>query len=89
MSIDDDDRFLGELKTGIKKRTAEQMERHQRVDPNVSREQVLDIQLDQEREKLLGLAEKFEEDGQDRLAEFCRILADEWLSELRVELLRL
>lgn len=84
-----EDDFLDELKEAIKERTLQQMKRHQGVDPNISLENIVDIQLRQEHEFLLKKGEEFERDGHDSWSEACYKLAEEWLPQLRVELLRL
>ena len=76
---DDIDDVLAELKADIEQRISEQLVRHSRIDPNADRKQVIRIQIEQERERLKQKAVKLENEGKNELAEFCHLLADEWL----------
>ena len=80
------DDVLAQLRATIEGRVREQLARHQRVDPNMDPRRVVDIQIEQERERLEGMRDKFENQGKDDLAEAVRILADEWLRQLSREL---
>lgn len=82
------DDVIAEIQATIERRVREQLARHFRVDPNIEPRKVVDIQIEQERERLDRMAEKFENDGKDNLAEFVRVLADEWLPEFSQELKR-
>ena len=86
MTDDDIDNARAEWKAEIKGRIREQLNRHFRINPNADRKQVIEIQMRQERERLEQKAAKFEDQGKDNLAEFCRFLADEWLPKLSKEL---
>ena len=60
--------------------------RHQRVDPNMDLRQRIKTQIVEEYERLNRIADKFEGDGQDNLAEAARFLAEQWLVVLSEEL---
>ena len=81
------DDFMAELRSDIEQRVREQLARHQRVDPTVELSQVVDIQIDQEREKLERKIEKLEDEGKDEVAEGLNLVID-WLSELAQDLKR-
>lgn len=82
------DDFQYQLKTTIESRVRDQLARHWRIDPNLNPKKIIDIQIRQEKERLEKMAEKFADDGQERLADLCEFLAEEWLPELRAKLLR-
>jgi uncharacterized protein YggU (UPF0235/DUF167 family) len=83
---DNDMDVIAELKADVEQRFREQLNRHFRINPNADRRQVVEIQLRQERERLELKAAKFEDQGEENLAEICRFLADEWLPILSKEL---
>ncbi len=85
---DEFDRFLAAMRGKIEDRIREQLARHHRVDPNIDPRRVIDIQIKQERERLERSAEKFDDEGNDKIAELCRSLAEEWLPELSQKLQR-
>ena len=82
------DDFFDQLRASIESRIRDQLARHSRIDPNLNPKKIIDIQIRQEKEKLEKMAEDFEDGGQEQLADFCELLAEEWLLELRADLLR-
>jgi hypothetical protein len=62
----------------------EQIERHQRVDPNCNIRRVVEMQMQQEREKLEQLIEKSEEESPAQAEALFALLA--WLPQLENEL---
>ena len=85
---DDWEDFLVQLRSDIKSRVKDQLERHQRVSPNIDPRQVIDIQISQEKERLERIADKLDEDGEDRGAAVTRALIEEWLPQLALSLKR-
>ncbi len=83
---DEFDRFLAAMRGKIEDRIREHLAR--RVDSNIDPRRVIDIQIKQERERLERSAEKFDDEGNDKIAELCRSLAEEWLPELSQKLQR-
>ena len=77
-----------QLRSLVEKRVREQLKRHARIDPNVDYGNVVNIQIGQEAERLERMYEKYDDDGQDRLAEAIRALIDDWLPELANRLKR-
>jgi hypothetical protein len=82
------DDFLFQLRAPIEKRLREQLARHLRIDPNIDRGKIVDIQIRQERERLEGQALVYEDAGQDMQGELVRMLIDDWLPELAQQLKR-
>ena len=85
---DDWEDFLVQLRLDIKSRVKDQLERHQRVSPNIDPRQVIDIQISQEKERLERIADKLDEDGEDRGAAVTRALIEEWLPWLALSIKR-
>ncbi len=79
------DDFFAELRAGIEQRVREQFERHLRIDPNADPSRIVEIQIEQEREKLERAHQKFEDAGQEKFAEVTRALIDDWLPMLSKE----
>jgi hypothetical protein len=57
------DQFLATVRGTIEARIREQIERHQRIDPNCNVRRVVDMQMQQERERLERLIEETEDDS--------------------------
>ena len=85
---DEGDELLLDLRAGVEKRIREQLARHTRVSPNIDYNAVVDIQMDQETERLERIYEKFDDEGQAAPADFVRVLIDDWLPELASRLKR-
>ena len=79
---DEGEEFLQQLRSPVEKRVREQLRRHARIDPDVNYGNVVNIQIGQEAERLERMYEKYDDDGQDGLAEAIRALIDDWLPEL-------
>ena len=82
--MNDDD--LSQRRTANKRRVRDQPGRHQRIAPNMGLRQRIKTQIVEEYERLNRIADKFESDGQDNLAEAARFLAEQWLIVLSEEL---
>jgi hypothetical protein len=78
------DQFLVTVRGNIEARVREQIERHQRVDPNCNIRRVVEIQMQQEQEKLERLIEENEEESPDKAEALFALLA--WLPQLEIEL---
>jgi hypothetical protein len=81
------DDFILEVRAGIEARVRDQLKRHLSINPNGDPRRVVDIQMDQEREKLERLAQRYEEEGNENAADACRSII-EWLSDLAQQLKR-
>jgi hypothetical protein len=78
------DQFLATVRGNIEARVREQIARHQRVDPNCNIRRVVEIQMQQEREKLERLIEKSEEESPAQAEVLFALLA--WLPQFENEL---
>ena len=78
------DQFLATVRSNIEARVREQIERHQRVDPNCNIRRVVEMQMQQEREKLEQLIERSEEESPAQAEALFALLA--WLPQLENEL---
>jgi hypothetical protein len=78
------EQFLATVRRNIEARVREQIERHQRVDPNCNIRRVVEIQMQQEREKLERLIENNEEESPAQTEALFALLA--WLPQLENEL---
>lgn len=79
------DQFLATIRGTIEARVREQVERHLRIDPNGNIGRIVEIQMQQERERLERLIE--ESDDSSKEAEFFVALLA-WLPQLEHELKR-
>ncbi|HTF15559.1 MAG TPA: hypothetical protein VK643_12915 [Burkholderiales bacterium] len=76
------DQILAQIRTAIEQRIDEQLERQRRVSPNIDPRKVVDIQIQQEKEKI----EKYlEEEENPALASAHRAILD-WLPQLAKKL---
>ena len=80
------DDILAELRADIEQRVRNQFERHLRINPNADPSHIVEIQIEQEREKLERMYQKFQTDEPEKFAEFTRVLIDDWLPMLSKEL---
>ena len=85
---DETDDFFAKLRSAVEKRVRKQLRRHARIDPNVNYNNILNIQIGQEAERLERMYEKYDDEGQDKAAEAVRFLIDEWLPDLASTLKR-
>jgi hypothetical protein len=53
--------ILNEIRRSIEKNVKQQIERHREVTPNVELPKIIDIQIQQEKEKIEGLLEREED----------------------------
>ena len=74
--------FFAKRRSIVEKRIREQLARRARIDPHVDCEKVVNIQIDQEKERLERRYDEFDEGGPDRLADAARVLIDDWLPDL-------
>ena len=81
----DIDKFLASLRAHIESRVREQLVRHQRVVPTSDRKQIVELQMKQEREKLVRLIEQHEEDP--TMSDAYQTILD-WLPELERDIKR-
>ena len=72
----------------IEQRVKDQIARHRGVGSTIGRGQIIEIQMKQERERLINLAERYDDEDKGELAEACWKLVDEWLPYLERELKR-
>ena len=75
------------LQAGIEKRVREQLFRHQSIESTIELSQVVDIQIDQEREKLEIKVDELYDEGKIKWAEITESII-EWLPELAKNLKR-
>ena len=85
---DDWDDWLSNFRSQIEQRLREQLERHQKINPYSDRRQIIDIQINQERERLELNADKADDEGKHVIAEIIRELSDDYLPELARDLKR-
>ena len=81
------DDLFDQLQSNIEKRVREQLARHQRIEPTIELSQVVDIQINQEREKLVIKVDEFYDEGKINFAEITELII-EWLPELAQNLKR-
>ena len=65
---DDFDDFLDKLRTAIEGRVRKQISRHLRVSPSIDPRKAVDIQIEQEREKLHRMADRYDDQEKADLA---------------------
>ena len=70
----------------IERRVSEQLARTLAIEPNADPRKIIDIQIKQERERLILAAERFDNQGNDQAAELAEMLAEEWLPYLAKQL---
>jgi hypothetical protein len=78
----DADEILGKLRRDIEQRVREQLARHLAIAPHADLARIVDIQIEQEKERLNKMADKFEEQDNLNLVEFTELLIDGWLPQL-------
>jgi hypothetical protein len=78
------DQFLATVRGTIEARVREQIERHRRIDPNCNLRRVVEIQMQQERERLERLIEENEDESPAQAEALVALLA--WLPQLEHEL---
>ena len=75
-------RTLRTLRETIEARVREQIQRHLSISPHSDPQKILELQIGQEREELLKMQQKLEEQEKYEAADAIEMLADEWLPEL-------
>jgi hypothetical protein len=83
---DELDDFLDELRSAIEGRVREQLARHQAIDTTMDPRRIVDLQIEQERQKLTKIADKFEQEGNPEAALAVESIAEEWLSYIAKQL---
>ena len=85
-TVDDFMDALEQTKKDIEERVLEQARRHSRAGSHADWAQVVNIQIDQEKEWLAQLADKMEDQGNFQSSQLFHKLIDEWLPDLAREL---
>ncbi len=80
------DDLIATLRTQIEGRLREQLQRHQKINPHSDWRQIVDIQINQECERLERMSKKFEDQGQQAVADVVHSLIDDYLPELSQQL---
>ena len=70
------------MRMAVETRVRRQLRRHARIDLHVDHDKVVNIQIEQEKERLERMYEEYDEGGRDKLADFVRVLIDDELPEL-------
>ena len=79
--------FLEQLKKPIQERVLEQAQRHvHATGSHADWGRIVDIQIGQEKEKLVKLAGDLEEKGEFQTSQMVHTLIDEWLPNLAKEI---
>jgi hypothetical protein len=78
------EQFLSSLRTIVEKRVRDQLTRHLQIDPNADPRKIVEIQMNQEREKLQKLIEDNTDNPQ--LTDAYQVILDEWLPYLERQL---
>ena len=84
-TVDDFMDALEQMKKSIEERVLDQARRHTRAGSHADWAQVVDIQIDQEKEKLAQLADEMEDQGKFQECQLVHKLVDEWLPSLAKE----
>ena len=79
---------LVQYKEGIRKRLMEQISRQIKFSPHIGMRTVIDMQINQEVEKLRKLQDKAEDEEQYNVADAFGSLADQWVHEVKEEFYR-
>ncbi len=85
-STDDGIEFLAQMKKSIEESVLEQARRHAHAGSHADWGQVVDIQIGQERERLVKFADKMDDDGHYDASQFVHNLIDDYLPFLAKDL---
>ncbi len=83
---DNEDDLILVLRSQIEQRSHEQLKRRHKVNPYSDRRRAIELQINQQRERLERIAGEFNGQDKHRIAEFVRTLIDGYLPELAHDL---